>query len=126
MISRLRSKGALYCFVSVICLYSQSIAVAEPFAFIETAGKCWKTNFSPNSSLDTIVELSMKLSRDGHVEEVIVVDRERFDHDDVFNNALNELSKTLVGCGPYKFPSDLYGDWRMINIRIDPSKMFDQ
>ncbi|WP_255312248.1 hypothetical protein [Kiloniella majae] len=42
----------------------------------------------------------MKLSLDGNVEEVIVVDRERFDHDDVFNLASSELSKALVECGP--------------------------
>ncbi|WP_156176645.1 hypothetical protein [Kiloniella spongiae] len=58
----------------------------------------------------------MKLSRDGRIEEVIVVDRERFDHDDVSNSVSSELSKALVECEPYKLPVELYDDWKVINI----------
>ncbi len=84
MISRLRLKRALSWLFCGGCLCLKSVAVAEPITFMEEIGECWKTNFSPNSSLDTIVELSIKLSRDGNVEEVVVVDRERYDHDNVF------------------------------------------
>lgn len=126
MILRLHHRYTLSWLFCGFCLCLQDFAVAEPITSVEEIGECWKTNFSPNSSLDTIVELSMKLSRDGNVEEVIVVDRERFDHDGVFNAASSELSKALVECGPYKFPVDLYADWKVINIRFDPSKMFGQ
>ncbi|WP_085904117.1 hypothetical protein [Kiloniella majae] len=100
MISKLHCKLTLVWLFCGFCLCSQSFSIAEPITPLEIIGECWKTNFSPNSSLDTIVELSMKLSLDGNVEEVIVVDRERFDHDDVFNLASSELSKALVECGP--------------------------
>ncbi|WP_157845973.1 hypothetical protein [Kiloniella litopenaei] len=126
MILRPRIKRALSWLFCGVCLCLKSVAVAEPITSVKEIGECWKTNFSPNSSLDTIVELSMKLSRDGKVEEVIVVDPERFNHDDAFNALSNELGKALVECGPYKFPDDLHDDWKVMNIRFDPSKMFGQ
>ncbi|OUS11737.1 hypothetical protein A9Q97_07055 [Rhodospirillales bacterium 47_12_T64] len=92
--------------------------------------QCWIVDAGGLQADQLKVDVSVSLRLDGSVQNVRVVDQNRFNKDAYFRAAAEKARTAIIRCAPYKeLPinfKNIYGDWQTLNITFDPASMFGQ
>ncbi len=84
---------------------------------------CWNINSGIEGASQMIVEVDVRLRRDGTIDGTPRVVNAR--SDSVFRDAANGALRALIQCAPYDLPANLYeGGWDHMIVTFDPQKMF--
>ncbi|MDD9877357.1 MAG: energy transducer TonB, partial [Magnetovibrio sp.] len=104
----------------------QPLSDSEINAVRRQIQRCWNLPAGAKDAENLVIEVAVKLNRDGTVREARVVDAQRMHTDPFFRTAAEAARRAVLNprCNPLKLPPEKYQLWQQMTLNFNPSEMF--
>ncbi len=85
---------------------------------------CWRIEPGARDAQDLVVQVYVRLNRDGSVVVANIVDNSRMVKDPFYRSAAENARRAILSCQPFELPPKRYEVWREMTLNFNPSEMF--
>ena len=85
---------------------------------------CWRIEPGARDAQDLVVQVYVRLNRDGSVLVANIVDNRRLATDAFYRSAAENARRAILSCQPFELPPKRYEVWREMTLNFNPSEMF--
>ena len=104
--------------------YFSELSISELDAIAGRLRACWNLDPGAKGAQNMIVEIRAYLRKDGSVEEVEILDQNRYNSDTHFRSVADSARRAVYICQPYSIFAEKYADnydmWRTLFLRFNP------
>ena len=83
---------------------------------------CWRIEPGARDAQDLVVQVYVRLNRDGSVLVANIVDNSRFTTDPFYRSAAENARRAILSCQPFELPPKRYEVWREMTLNFNPSE----
>ncbi len=85
---------------------------------------CWRIEPGARDAHDLVVQVYVRLNRDGSVLVANIVDNSRMATDAFYRSAAENARRAILSCQPFELPPKRYEVWREMTLNFNPGEMF--
>lgn len=102
------------------------LSMSEMDALRYQLAQCWRVLPGARDAATLVVQISITVTPDKHVQDARVVDQLRYNSDAFFRAAADSALGALrsPACTPLNVPDGKYDRWKSMTINFDPKEMF--
>lgn len=97
------------------------LTMSEMDAIRQQISKCWNIPAGAKEAKDLVVEVKVKMSPDGSVREVKIVNRRPAPGTElIYKSAQESARRAVIQCSPLKLPANKYDVWKEFSLTFSP------
>ncbi len=85
---------------------------------------CWRIEPGARDAQDLVVQVFVRLNRDGSVVFANIVNPSRMATDAFYRSAAENARRAILSCQPFELPPKRYEVWREMTLNFNPREMF--
>ncbi len=85
---------------------------------------CWRIEPGARDAQDLVVQVFVRLNRDGSVVFANIVNNSRMATDAFYRSAAENARRAILSCQPFELPPKRYEVWREMTLNFNPREMF--
>lgn len=95
-------------------------------ALRQKIAKCWVVPAGTENAENMVVDIDMKIAKDGHVVKAEINDKARMKRDGLFKIAAESAQRAVLDpeCNPLPLPLSKYEEWKDLTMSFNPKDMF--
>ncbi len=103
------------------------LTISDIDALRQKIAKCWVVPAGAENARDMVVDIDMKIAKDGRVIKANIVDKGRMKKDGLFRIAAENAQRAVLDpdCNPLPLPLSKYEQWKDLTMSFNPKDMFE-
>ena len=81
----------------------------------------WRAKRQAERSRDEVVNVDVRLNRDGSVRQARVEDKQALTQ---LQAMAEQAHAAILDCGPFELPGDRYAEWQVFTLRFHPRGLY--